>query len=215
MFADATDEHLTPFGVVTCASCHPDAGEDGLSWRIETDEIPVKVRRTPPVWEVDASAKPLHWDGEFDSTDDLVLTTIQQLMGGDGLLIDTAAISAYLGEALPPPGGPPSASNGEAVSRGQAIFESPGVGCATCHVGNRGTDGQAHAVLSESEQAAGVLDEVITPPLTGIRGRAPYGHDGRASDLASLFDDHSGDHGGMLELSPAERADVVAYLRSR
>ena len=62
-----------------------------------------KVRRTPPAWQVDPSVKPLHWDGEFTSTDDLTLTTIQQLLGGDGLLVDTAAISAYLEEVAAPP----------------------------------------------------------------------------------------------------------------
>lgn len=220
MFNDATNTHLTPFGVVTCGSCHPSAGEDGLSWRIEradaaTRGIERKVRRTPPAWQVDAAAKPLHWDGEFTSSDDLALSTIQQLLGGDGLLVDTAAISAYMAEVRPPPAQPTGDVDETARARreGEALLAD--LGCASCHAGEAGTDGKAHDVLSPSTVADGELPEVVTPPLRAVRGRAPYGHDGRAPDLTSLLQAHGDGNGSAIELTPDQLAAVVAYLDTR
>jgi mono/diheme cytochrome c family protein len=220
MFNDATNTHLTPFGVVTCGSCHPSAGEDGLSWRIEsadpeTKAIERKVRRTPPAWQVDPSVKPLHWDGEFTSTDDLTLTTIQQLLGGDGLLVDTAAISAYLEEVAAPPTRPTGDREQTALDRLAGQRALVAAGCTTCHLGDAGTDGKAHDVLSPSDAPDGDLPAVITPPLRAVRGRAPYGHDGRAPDLTALLAQHGDGTGATIQLSPDELAAVIAYLDTR
>lgn len=220
MFNDGTNTHLTPFGVVTCGSCHPSAGEDGLSWRIErvdpdTRGIERKVRRTPPAWQVDPDVKPLHWNGEFTDIDDLSLTTIQQLLGGDGLLVDTAALSAYVAEVAAPPTTPTgdAATTARSQQDGQALLAD--LGCTSCHAGDAGTDGRAHDVLSPSTVADGDLPEVITPALRSVRGRAPYGHDGRAPDLEALLGLHEDGAGDPLALSPDELAAVVAYLRTR
>lgn len=216
MFADASDEHLTPFGVVTCASCHPDAGDDGLAWRIETQEIDPKLRRTPPVWALDASAKPLHWDGQFASADELALDTIQELLGGDGLLVDTAAITAYMAE-VPAPIGPPALDEADRAARaaGEALFTSDALGCATCHQGTAGTDGERHDVLERTGAPASDLDAVATPTLTGARGRAPFGHDGRAATLGDLLASHRGADGEPFELTDDQVEDLLAYLRTR
>ena len=220
MFNDATNTHLTPFGVVTCGSCHPSAGEDGRSWRIETVDqttkgIERKVRRTPPAWQVDPKVKPLHWDGEFTSSDDLTLTTIQRLLGGDGLLVDTAAISAYVAEVRAPPERP--VRNGDRVTRavrhGKELVTS--LGCTSCHSGEAGTDGKAHDVLAPSKVPDGGLAAVITPPLRAVRGRAPYGHDGRAPVLAALLMAHGDGKGGTIALTPEELVAVVSYLETR
>ncbi len=216
MFSDATDAHLTPFGVVTCASCHPGAGDDGLEWRIETKAITRKLRRTPAAWQIDPAVKPLHWDGEFTTTDELVLTTVQQLLGGDGLLVDTAAISAYLAEAPAPPGAPARTAEQRAVlARGTAVFESRAAGCSSCHQGRTGTDGLAHAALPRTSAQAADLAEAITPPLLAVRGKGPYGHDGRAADLEQLLGLHLDADGSPIELTADELDAVVAYLRSR
>jgi hypothetical protein len=213
MFHDATDTHLTPFGVVACSSCHPDAADDGLRWRIETDEIPAKLRRTPPVWSVDTDVKPLHWDGEFTSTDDLVLTTIRELLGGDGLLVDTAAISAYLAEAQPPPPAPTDEQRAPLVADGEALFTS--LGCETCHQGDAGSDGRTHDVLPPAEETAAQLDAVVTPSLTGTRGRAPWGHDGRATKLPALLRQHRDGDGVRFRFTDEEALAVAAYLSTR
>ncbi len=218
MFNDATNTHLTPFGVVTCGSCHPSAGDDGLSWRIETSDaatkaIERKVRRTPPAWQVNPTVKPLHWNGEFTSSDALALDTVQQLLGGDGLLVDTAALSAYMAEVTAPvgPGWDGAAERAE-IERGEAVAAA--AGCTACHSGDVGTDGKAHDVLSPSEVADGRLDEVVTPPLRAVRGRAPYGHDGRAPTLEALLGEHGDGTGAPISLTPEELAAVLVYLES-
>ena len=63
LFFDADDTHLTPSGVVTCGTCHPGGGEDGLTWFLHTAGIAPKVRRTPPAWAAREELAPFHWDG--------------------------------------------------------------------------------------------------------------------------------------------------------
>ncbi|WCO66210.1 c-type cytochrome [Iamia majanohamensis] len=214
-FTDATDPHLTPQGVVSCASCHPDGADDGLTWRIRSSEIPPKLRRTPPLWQVDPATKPLHWDGAFRSTEALVDQTVRELLGGDGEGVDLAAISAYLAETPPPIPAPRDATEREAAARGEEVFRSPEAACATCHVGPAGTDGETHDVLGDSSDPDADVAAVVTPTLLGTRARAPYGHDGRAADLEALLGLPEADHGGAAALTPREVDDLLAYLDTR
>jgi len=217
MFTDATDPHLTPDGVVTCASCHPaGGGDDGLAWRIQTASIPRKLRRTPDVWALDRTHKPLHWDGSLHAPSALVSQTVQELLGGDGLLVDPTPIVQYLHELSPPPGAPsPTAAARAAVARGSALFHSSTVGCASCHVGSSGTDGERHDVLGPSVFPDARLTAVVTPTLLGVRGRGPYFHDGRAATLLDVLARSAGRHGRTSTLTSRQRADLVAYLDTR
>ncbi|HEX7442713.1 MAG TPA: c-type cytochrome, partial [Acidimicrobiales bacterium] len=217
LFPDATNPHLTPAGVVTCASCHPSAGADGQVWFLHTAEVPRKFRRTPSALGADPSTKPLHWDGEYHSTTDLVSDTIRNLMGGDGLLVDSSTIGDYLRELRPPANRPVTTGAAAGVARGRALFESDAVGCAWCHSGDRLTDGQAHSVVPPSTDPDGVLAEVVTPALLGVRGRGPYLHDGRAPTLRDVLTaaNPTDSHGHTSNLSPDQIDDLVAYLESR
>ncbi len=216
MFTDATNTHLTPVGVVTCASCHESAGDDGLTWRIESSKGGRKVRRTPTVWQLNALSKPLHWDGEFATANELTLSTIQNLLGGDGLLIDPSGITAYMAESLAPPATPTwAATDRSARARGEMLFNGASVGCVACHTGPSGTDGRAHDVLPKSTEPAARLTDVFTPTLFGVRTKAPFGHDGAAADLGDLLRRHRDAQGRPIDLTNAELADVIAYLNSR
>ena len=55
----------------------------------------------------------------------------------------------------------------------------------------------------------------IRQPFCGSPQHAPYLHDGRAATLEEIFTKHnlSGLHGQAADLSPAELADLVEYLR--
>ena len=88
LFHDAVDTHLTPSGVVTCASCHPRGEEDGLAWFLHTDDVARKLRRTQPAWGGRTALAPLHWSGELDDAAALALSTTRALLDGDGLLVD-------------------------------------------------------------------------------------------------------------------------------
>ena len=92
--------------------------------------------------------------------------------------------------------------------RGRALFTSTEIGCADCHSGARGTDLRNHDV--------GTGGSFQTPPLAGLAQRAPYFHDGCARTIEERFDRcHTDGHGNVAELDEHERADLIAYLRSR
>lgn len=213
IFNDAANRHLTPAGVVACATCHPDGGDDGHVWFIHTAKIPLKRRRTPHLANAKAGG-PLHWDGAFATLEDLTRRTITDLMAGDGLLVDVAAVRAFVDELVQAPVGP--RRDAAAVERGRAIFASPGAACATCHAPPSFADGKLHAVLSpESLTTDDAFAAARTPGLAGVFLRAPYFHDGRSPGLEDLLvRPDAAAHGSVAALTPADRADLVAYLES-
>ena len=209
LFFDAVDTHLTPSGVVTCGTCHPRGGEDGLGWFLHTEGVARRLRRTPPAWGARAALAPYHWDGEFDDGAVLARTTTHELMEGDGLLIDFPAIAAWL-EEMPLPA--PRPADAPVVARGRAVFEA--AGCAACHAGPLYADGALHAVLPASADPDAALAEASTPSLIGVRARAPYFHDGRAATLAGTLTVPDDRHGTTSTLTPEARDDLVAFLES-
>jgi YVTN family beta-propeller protein len=214
LFYDATNPHVTPSGVVACATCHPGGGDDGLVWFMHTDRIPLKRRRSPDLANAHTGTAPFHWDGQFATMADLARATMTDLMAGDGLLVDVDSVAAFLDEIVRAPALTPA--DPAAVSRGQALYESAAVGCATCHPGPLFTDGQLHAVLSPvSLSTDDLITQVNTPGLRGVFLRAPYFHDGRSPDLRDLLTrpDAAG-HGSTGQLSSAQLDDLIAYLKS-
>lgn len=211
LFFDARDPQLTPSGVVTCGSCHPAAGDDGLSWFLHTATVGPKLRRTLPAWSARPALAPYHRDGEFADARALTLSTLRALLEGDGLLVDLDAIVAFMQEAPAPP--PRPIDDPAAVARGGELFASR---CERCHTaGGRGSDGEMHAVVPLSADPLGVLAAALTPTLEAIRARAPYLHDGRAASLRDVLTVHDpeGTHGGG-GLDPADLADLLTYLES-
>lgn len=216
IFFDAVDTHLTPSGVVTCGTCHPGGGEDGLTWFFSTRGIAPKARRTPPAWGGRAELAPFHWNGEFADAATLAQTTIRELMEGDALLVDTRAIAAWMAEAPIPPGRPLAEGEAEAHAQGRALFESEEVGCAGCHAGPLLSDGSAHDVVAASSDPLAALSAVHTPSLRGVRARPPYLHDGRAPTLRSVLVEHdpSDRHGRTSHLTGAELDALLVYLET-
>lgn len=210
IFHDATDPHLTPSGVVTCASCHPGGGEDGRTWRIGTLDIPSKLRRTPPLQGLAQDDEPLHADGGFDDLATLTVDTVRQLMGGDALLLDAAAVSAYLAELPAAPA--PFEQDPSAAARGRELFGEEGFGCVACHSAGSGSDGRAHTVSPPVRDPDSLAGPVVTPRLVGLASRAPYLHDGRVGTLAELVRTHPG--GGAPVPDDEQVADLVEYLRT-
>lgn len=210
LFFDAVDTHLTPSGVVTCGTCHPRGGEDGLSWFLHTNGVPRKLRRTPPAWGARAQLSPFHWDGEFGDAALLSRRTTEELMEGDGLLIDFNAIAAYMAEVPLPSAGP--VDDPAAAERGRGIFVS--AGCEGCHSGELFADGELHSVVPPSDDSDAHVARVSTPSLRGVRTRAPYFHDGRATTLQETLEVPDDLHGRTRALDDAARTDLVTYLNS-
>ena len=214
LFWDATNPHVTPSGVVACASCHPGGSDDGLVWFIDTPTIPLKRRRTPHLCNAKSPTAPFHWNGQFTVMGDLVESTITDLMAGDGLLIDTTSIQPFIDEIVEPPVLP--VTDAASVARGEALFQSASLGCATCHSGSYLTDDQLHAVLMPmSLQADDVITSANTPGLHGIFLMAPYFHDGRAATLLDvLTQPYAAPNEHTTGLSTGSVSDLIAYLES-
>jgi hypothetical protein len=104
-----------------------------------------------------------------------------------------------------------------AERRGVHVFVA--AGCAGCHGFPAFTGLGQHLAASVFPQHSRQLpsDELFdTPSLLSVGSSAPYLHDGRANALLAVFVDHNHDnrHGDTASLSRAERADLIAFLRS-
>jgi mono/diheme cytochrome c family protein len=214
-FNDAVNTHITPSGVVTCASCHPGGGEDGVTWFFHTQNITARVRRTQSAWGGRPELSPFHWDGEFTDASDLAKSTTQELLGGDALLVQFDDVAAFMQEVPMAP--PRPVEDAALVAKGKALFNDATVGCSTCHAGDLFADGKRHPVLPSTgdpliDIAGGGAD---TPSLLAVRTRAPYLHNGSAPSLAARIAENPGDmHGKTSQLSADDRKALVAYLES-
>ena len=127
------------------------------------------------------------------------------------------ALAMYL-RSLPPP--PPVAEPSESSRRGEQVFIREG--CDTCHAPPMYTS-DVRVPLDElgTDDAAGTSPIRGTghwrvPSLRGVGGNAPYLHHGALSTLEQLFDPGRTEpgHSYGLELEEAERADLIAFLRT-
>ncbi len=200
-----------------CVNCHFDGLNDGLTW------IGLNgVRQTPVLAGRVAGTAPYNWKGTEQTLEGNINRTLGNL-GGTMAPEDVAIVATWL-QQLP---GPPVPGQGAAGDNeaGRLVFEDPSVGCASCHAGERLTNGAAYDVgsLSEEEYALeatlfdrglrtdadfGVLD---TPSLVGLGHSAPYMHDGSAATLDDVLD---GPMAPKRALTITERGDLIAYLRT-
>ena len=108
------------------------------------------------------------------------------------------------------------------VERGRAAFEK--AQCATCHTGALLTDNSNQDVGTLNTRAADVRERdnglverrgFNVPSLHGLARSAPYLHDGTEATLeARVYGNSQDRHGVTSTLSAAEKADLVAYLKS-
>jgi hypothetical protein len=119
---------------------------------------------------------------------------------------------------------PPAGSfDAAAADRGRAVFNGAAK-CATCHVGASFTDapGRLHApseAVSEPEPNNGpslasrsATKQYRTTPLRALSQHPPYFHNGVAPTLEAVVDLYDTRKG--LHLTPAQKADLVQYLKT-
>ena len=149
---------------------------------------------------------PLHWSGQFTSVFDLLAEVFTKRMGGGPLsALDAMAVGAWL-DALPVPV-PAKTADPALASVGQQLFNSPAVGCVSCHSGTHYTNNQTMDV--------GTGVKVQTPSLIGVAARLPVMHDGCAKTLYDRFGPCGGTkHGNTTELSAGDITALVAFLES-
>ena len=196
------DRDVSGFGGMACGNCHLDGRADGMSWRIGGRDL-----QTPMLAGRLVGTAPFKWDGTAKDLPASLRQTVDRL-GGRGLdRRQVRELVAYL-ESLPAvrvPTRPPTA-----IARGRLLFESPTLGCATCHDGEALTDRLVHRFGRDLASD--------TPSLVGLAASAPYFHDGSAATLEALLRERASVHGmaeSARQLRDDEIADLVAFLETR
>lgn len=198
--------HANSGAGLACASCHPEGHEDGRLWNFQCEGD----RRTQDISGGLSGTEPFHWGGDMKDFPTLVSAVFTGRMSGP--FLSTDQVNATLSWINSIPARPPAISPDDPrVTRGRALFQDPVVACATCHAGDLLTNNATVAVGT----ANGPFQ---VPSLRGVAWRAPYMHNGCASDLASRFSDTTcggGDsHGVTSHLTADQLADLVAFLES-
>jgi hypothetical protein len=192
---------------IACAQCHAEGGEDGRVWKFTL----TGDRRTQALHVGLAGTEPFHWDGDLTDLHALMDQVFVGRMGGPKENPEReGALKDWL-NGLKPPSSIVDASSAEAI-RGKALFESAGVGCSSCHSGDKHTN--------NTNQYVGTTELSHTlqvPSLVGIAYRAPFLHNGCAATLRDRFDPACGGgdlHGKTSGLTEQQLGDLIAYLET-
>ncbi len=197
--------HRDSGGGLACASCHPEATDDGHVWVFEgfgerkTQHVGIPLKNTAP----------FHWDGSLPNLDQLMDEIFAQRMGGvfqspDRLDALQGWMFAREAPVLP-------VEDADAVQRGKELFHSTETTCATCHAGDDFTDNLSYDVGTSD----GVRLQV--PPLRGLALHPPYMHNGCAKTLEERFSEGCGGgdlHGRTSQLSADQIGDLISYLKT-
>ena len=126
------------------------------------------------------------------------------------------ALRAYQ-HSIAAPKPPAGSFDAAAAARGKAIFTGK-ANCATCHSGTLYTDNSLRAAseigIDDFEAMRSPTGKYRTPPLGGLFARAKGGfyHDGRFATYLDLVNHYNAHF--SLNLSAAEKNDLVEYLKS-
>lgn len=194
--------HVTAGAGIACASCHPEAGDDGHTWTFSG----FGPRRTQSLRGGILGTEPFHWNGDMRDFPMLVAEVFVKRMNGPTPDVERATLLAqWIDEQPALRATPPDA---KAAFRGKSLFESSELGCGTCHTGDHLTNNQ--------DAFVGTAAVVQVPSLIGVSFRAPFMHDGCAKTLADRFGPCGGgeQHGHTTQLTAEQKLDLTAYLES-
>jgi mono/diheme cytochrome c family protein len=124
--------------------------------------------------------------------------------------------------SLRTPEAPKHSFNRGAAARGEKVFRDE-ARCATCHSGPAFTDvlsGPTAPLLHDPSEVGteamyaqrSATKKYRTTPLRALWQHAPYFHDGSAPDLSAVVEHY--DTQFSLNLTPAQKADLVEFLKS-
>ncbi|MDI1442550.1 c-type cytochrome [Polyangium sp. 6x1] len=182
-----------------CASCHPDARTDGLTWSSPKGPLqtPILAGRLP-------STGPFGWFGESPAVEAHLKLTFARLGARSLDDADLRAIATYATRARTYLSARLRTAE---ENRGRQIFDSIEAGCAMCHQ-DGGLKGDG------SQRDVGTGGTFDTPSLRFVGGTAPYMHDGRYATLREMFDRTEGKMGRTRHLGEKDMLALLAYLRS-
>jgi hypothetical protein len=180
-----------------------------------------------PYWNAFVAVLEMHGQGNFfdPRLDDAAKFPIAARNGFGHVKVEQDLVTSKLAGlhryqlSLTAPRPPPGSLDRDAVRRGQAVFSGQGK-CATCHVPPLYTEPgwNLHTAqeigIDDFQASRSPDDRYRTTPLRGLAFHAKRGfyHDGRFATLADVVDHYDAFLG--LGLSPAQKADLVEYLKS-
>ena len=200
---------------MSCATCHPDGGADGLNWDFPGDGMSnpkntkstVGAHKTPPSMITGVRAK----------AEVVVRAKLRFVMFSIQPEENAVAIDEYLKSLKPVPS--PYLVNGKpnkAARRGKKLFDT--AGCASCHNGTMWTDMRKYdvdtAIGARPGGRGGTFD---TPSLVEVWRTAPYLYEGQAPNMLDVLSKkhNPGDrHGKTSNLTLKQLVDLAAYVLS-
>ena len=181
------------------------------------------ARRTPMLAGRVRALGPYGWHGEAKTLDDRVMRGFElHRWSSTGERDAVRKASAYrlgvfLRKGLVPPPAERRAPTSE-EQRGREIFMGSTAACATCHKPE--TDWTTREVLPMPQpplQPGFFLDpseSFKVPSLVSLAGHAPFFHDGRFATLEALVAQNGDRMGKTSQLNEADRAALVAFLKT-
>jgi cytochrome c peroxidase len=156
---------------------------------------------------------PWTWHGWKESLSAAVEDSITEtLFGNKPTAEDVKSVIAYMETLDHPPAPKASAAAKASADRGKLLFESK-AGCARCHAGADYTTSKTYTLDIEADGSP--FDRWNPPSLRGVRDRSPLMHAAQAPDLDALLRlYHKPEDLGGKALDAAERADLIAFLKS-
>jgi YD repeat-containing protein len=198
--------HSDAGGGIACASCHPEGGDDGRTWKFRNKKGVLEVRRTQNLRGGVMGTAPFHWNGDLKDMSTLMDEVFVERMRGPKLGADYVTTLHNWIDTIPALPKIP-VRDAAAVERGRALYGA--AGCASCHNG---------ALLTNNTTVdVGTGRPLQVPSLRGVVWRAPFMHDGCAGNLAARFDASCGGgdkHGVTSKLTAAQIADLVAFVET-
>jgi mono/diheme cytochrome c family protein len=200
--------HASSAARIACASCHPEGGDDGRVWKFVDSKGKVEERRTQNLRGGILATAPFHWNGDLKDLGVLMTEVFVKRMSGPDLDRGYIDVLSNWIDGIPALPKRP-ARDPAAVERGHALFQSPSLGCVSCHSG---------ALLTNNNTVdVGTGRALQVPSLRGVGWRAPFMHNGCAPDLAQRFTAACGGgdkHGVTSKLTPTQVADLAAFVET-
>ena len=237
VFYNASDRRMSKDNYISCASCHADAGDDGMVW--DFTQRGEGLRRTISLQgRRGLGHGKLHWTANFDEVQDFE-NDIRNEFGGTGFLTnadfaatsdplgapkagknaqldDLAAYLSSLNKYMRSPARNADGSLSVDAARGQALFTS--AQCVTCHAGGTFRDGIRHDVGTIQASSGKGMNQPLagvgfdTPTLSGTWNTAAFFHNGQAATLQDVL---GSGHGNANSLPAADVVAIREYVRSQ
>lgn len=214
---------------MSCTTCHPEHGVDGLSYDIAVDGGLGRNLVDNLTLRGIAETAPFKWTGKNPDLERQEGPRAAQLFfrthGFEGP--ENQAIVAFI-ESIPPRPNrylPPDGTLNEFQEWGKTLFERAydNMGryipvanrCVTCHPKPYGTDSRIHDVGTRNyHDQRGI--RFVTPHLINTYERPPFMHDGRCYSLEEIWTEHNDDdtHGVANDMTKEELNAMIEYIKT-